>query len=239
MKKLNLFIVISIIASLFSLSCKKIKTPEAAIERENWIAGFSDSIEYYKLQSSQLQQQLDLVNEKINHLLENFEYIKNPKEVTGYYILKGWNKKIPFTTTALYARINDYEKLELIATLAGSTFNRIGVDNFYSEIVPHDQAFNYRHERFNTVYFSGGKADTIAMYISNHSSDKINLEFVEGSKNKKFLIPNDEKEMISKTWKLFELKRDAMALQKEQWICSRKIETFLRILNSENKLINQ
>ena len=238
--KLKIVFIVSLaFIELISIAgCKKIKTPDAAIEREQWISGFSDSVEYYQHRSSQLEDQLNIVNNKINGLLQNFEFIKNPREVSGYYLLKGWSKKLPFTSTAIYARINENEKLELIATLAGGTFNRIGVGDCYSEIVPHDQAFNYRHERFNTVYFTGGKADTIIEYIARHELNKINLEFIEGSRKKNFIIPADEKEMITQTWNLFEAKKDAMTLQKEQWICSRKIETFRRILNEENKLGN-
>ena len=238
MKQRILFYVVPALTILSLVGCKKVKTPEAALEREKWIAGFTDSVDYYKKRSEQLQQQLDIVNNKINGLLGNFEYIKKPREVTGYYLLKGWSKKIPFTSTGIYARINDNEKLELIATLAGSTFNRISVGGFYSETVPHDQAFNYRHERFNTVYFSGGKVDTIVNYIADNAQDKLNLEFIEGGKRKNFLLPSDEKDMIAQTWKLFESKREAITLQKEQWICSRKIDTFIRMMDANNKLDN-
>lgn len=237
--KSNKFIYILVLGLFLSfLGCKKVKTPEAALEREKWISGFTDSVEYYQERSSQIQQQLDIINNKINGILEEFDYVKNPREVTGYYLLKGWKNKIPFTQTAIYARINDNEKLELIATLTGGTFNKISVGNYSSEIVPHDQAFNYRHERFNTVYFSGGKADTICEYIANHVSDKINLDFIEGTKKKTFVIPNDEREMIYKTWNLFKTKKESLTLQKEQWICSRKIDTFRRIMDSNNKLEN-
>ena len=238
MKRKYLYIIFLIFTISSVVSCKKIKKPDAEIEREEWIAGFSDSVEYYQDLSRQISEHLDLINSKIGNMLDNFELIKKPREVSGYYLLKGWSKKIPFTTTAIYARINENEKFELIATLAGATFNRISVGDFYSETVPHDQAFNYRHDRYNTVYFSSGKADTIGEYIYNHQGDKINLKFLEGSKEKNFIIPNDEKEMISQTWNLYHSKLEAHELQKELWIASRKIEAFRRMLDSQNKLEN-
>ncbi|MCH5236041.1 MAG: hypothetical protein J1E16_12175 [Muribaculaceae bacterium] len=239
MKFKSLPFIFSLLLIMSSAACKKIKKTDAEIERENWIAGFTDSIDYYQEHSRQLQSQLDIVNTKIGGMLEDFELIKNPREVSGYYLLKGWSKKIPFTTTAIYARINESEKFEMIATLAGSTFNKISVGPFESETVPHDQAFNFRHERFNSVYFTGGKIDTIGEYIANHHEDKLILEYLESGKlKKKFDIPKDEKDMISQTWNLYSAKREALTLEKELWISSHKIDTFRRIMEEENNRLN-
>lgn len=225
-----------------SVSCKKIKKTDAEIEREQWISGFTDSIDYYQQRTKEIDLRLQDVNGRIAELIGRFEMIKKPREVSGYYLLKGWESKLPLTTTGIYARINENEKLELIATLAGATFNQIAVgDNkadFYSEVVPNDQAFNFRHDRFNTVYFSGGKADTIAEYIALHNSNKIHLFFNEGKVKKNFIIPDNEKNMISQTWNLFAAQKEAHQLQRELWICSKKIETFRRIMDTENKLEN-
>lgn len=235
--KRRIFFLIGITGICLALlelsSCKKLKTPEAQTKREEWIASFADSIAYYENQNKLVEVNLERKNAEVENLLENFEYVNNPREVTGYYLLKGWQSKIPFKTTGIYARINNNEKLELIATLAGSTFNRIAVGTpsmeYYSEVVPHDQAFNYRHNSFNTVYFSGGKADTIAEYIARHHSEKINLDFLDSSRKKSFFIPEDEKEMIYQTWNLFSAKSEALSLQKELWLNARKIDTFKRM----------
>ena len=236
LKSLILFIAIFVV---LASSCKRTNKTAAEIERENWIAGFTDSIDYYQEHSRQLQSQLDLLNTKIGGMLEDFELIKNPKEVSGYYLVKGWNKKLPFTSTSIYARISESEKFEVIATLAGSTFNKISVAGLDSETVPNDQAFNFRHERFNTVYFTGGKIDTIADYISTHHLDKIELVYLEGSKIKKnFIIPSDEKDMISQTWNLYAAKKEAVNIEKEIWISSHKINTFRRIMEEENNRTN-
>lgn len=237
MKIIPLLFLSSLILTVSFGSCNKIKKTDAEIERENWIAGFSDSIEFYQERSRQIESTLEGLNSKINELISDFELVQNPREVSGYYLLKGWKDKIPLTSTGIYARLNENEKLELIATLSGGTFNQIGVteggEEFYSEIVPHDQAFNYRHDRFNTVYFNGGKADTIAEFIAANRYEKINLQFIENGKRKNFALPDNEKNMIYQTWDLYDYQCQVKKLQKELWICSKKIETFRRIMSDE------
>lgn len=240
MKRIFINISLSLILVFICGSCRKLKTPEAVAERESWIAGFKDSVEFYEKRMTEIEIHLNQVNDQINSMLEEFEYVNNPKEVSGYYILKGWKNKLPLTKTGIYARINENEKLEMIATLAGSTFNRISVgeenNKFLSEVVPNDQAFNYRHKGYNTVYFSGGKADTIAQYIAAHRNDKVDLNFIEGSKTTRFLIPTDEKEMIAKTSDFFDVKSQAAQLQKELWINSRKVATFKRMMDENSEI---
>lgn len=233
MKSIDLFIYFVVGFSL--CACGKVKKTEAEIERENWISGFSDSITYYQEKSKELESELNTINSQIAGQLNNFEMVKKPREVSGYYLLKGWEKKLPMTSTSIYARINENEKLELIATLAGSTFNQIRVGDYSSEVMKHDQAFNFRHDRFNTVYFTGGKADTIAEYIANHKNEKVTLEYLEGKIKKNFVIPENEKDMISQTWTLFSSQIEARQLQKEFWISSRKIDTFRRIMDELNR----
>lgn len=236
--KFKYIILSCLCAFLFSASCSKIKKTDAEIEREKWIESFEDSISFYQNKKSQVETQLDAANAKISGIMNNFEMVRNPREVSGYYILKGWNNRLPFTSTGIYARINENEKLELIATLGGSTFNRLGVGSgnsvYFSEIVPHDQAFNYRHERFNTVYFSGGKADTIAQYIDSHRTEKINLDYLEGNRKTSFTLPQDQKNMIADTWQLYGSQLEIKKLQKELYICSRKIDTFRRMMEMQN-----
>lgn len=233
------FIFIPLLSVGLLAGCAKIKKSDAEYEREQWIEGFSDSIGYYTEKQGHIENELNEINNKIGTMLDKFEHVQNPREVTGYFILKGWQSKLPFTKTAIYARINEREQLELIATRAGGTFNQIGVADgdelLSSEVVPNDQAFNYRHSGYNTVYFSGGKADTIAEYIASHRHDKINLEYIEGNKKNNFLIPQDEKDMISTTWELYKMKSDASEMQKELWISSKKIETFRRIMDNEQQ----
>lgn len=229
----SVFSILTAAAVILLSGCTKIKKSDAEYERENWIQSFSDSIQYYQQRSGDITIKLDGINKDIDHMLVDFEKVNNPREVAGYFILKGWSDKIPLRSTGIYARINENEKLELIATLSGATFNTIAVgdgnNTYISETVPHDQAFNYRHSRFNTVYFSGGKADTVCQYIADHYKDKCRLEFLEGNKKTNFIIPENERDMIRKTWELYSKQREARSLQKELLICSKKIDTFHRI----------
>lgn len=216
-------------------SCTRVRTTDAEKEREQWMASFNDSIEFYQAQNLKTEQELGTVSNEIASLLEDFEMVNNPKEVNGYYIIKGWGAKVPYTSTGIFARINDREKLELIATLAGATFNRLGVgegsEEVFSETVPHDQAFNYRHKTYNTVCFSGGKADTVAEYIANHHGSNLNIDFLEGNTKKTVKLSQSDKDMITKTWKLYSAQLKAKELQKQLWISSKKIDTFRRLLD--------
>lgn len=222
------------------IGCAQIKKPEAISERENWINSFHDSIEIYQKKISEVQSKLNECNNKIMGVLENFEYVSNPRQVEGYYILKGWNSKIPFTSTGIYARITKSENLELIATLSGSTFNKIcitdGKSKVESQLVPHDQALNYRHGAYNTVCFSGNVTDSLIEYIAHHHTANIKLQFIDGNKNVPFTIPSTEKQMIAETWNLFSIQKQQKSLQKELWITSRKIDTYRRMLETPDSL---
>lgn len=232
--KYNFFFLFAFITVLCNFSCGNIKKTDAEYERENWIAGFSDSIKYYQDHVTQIDEEIQVLNSEIQSQLNNFEVIKKPREVTGYYLLKNWENKIPFTSTGIYARINENENLELIATLSGQTFNQISVGGnnaeFYSKVMPHDQAFNYRHERFNTVCFSGGKTDTIIQFIADNQNHKINIRFLEGKLKYNFVLPENEKNMITQTWNLYNSQQKLRILQKDLWVSSKKIETFRRFV---------
>ncbi|MCH5238830.1 MAG: hypothetical protein J1F38_01275 [Muribaculaceae bacterium] len=234
------FLLLLTLSSLLLASCVKIKKSDAEYEREQWIESFADSIAFFKEKAQHLEEELDKINGKISSQLDNYEKVNNPREVTGYYLLKGWQSKLPLTSTGIYARINENEKLELLATLSGAVFNQIavghGVERIESDVVPHDQAFNYRHETYNTVYFSGPKADSIAEYISNHHDDKIQLQYVNGSSRKDVPIPENQRQMIHATWELYSLQLKSHELQKEYWLCNKKIEAFRRILESQQNI---
>ena len=231
---------ILLIAILIITGCSKLKTPPAISERNQWIESFKDSIDFYSKQAERINKDLLECNDRMARLLDNFEHISNPREVTGYYILKGWKSKLPFTHTAIYARVNENENIELIATLAGGTFTSISVTNGEEEIssqsVPYDQAMNYRHANYNTVCFIGNKSDSVAEFINRHQDSRLSLLFKGGGKNNNFVIPEDEKRMISQTWELREMQIRQQQLQKELWINSRKIDTYRRMLERKDSL---
>lgn len=240
MIKKFIYFGIILIFSITFFSCKKLKKPDALTERENWIASFSDSINFYKNEINNLEEKLSSDNNFIGGLLGNFEYISNPRQVTGYYILKGWNSRIPLKQTGIYARINDNENIELIATLSGGNFNQISVSNgseeVKSNIVPHDQALNYRQNNLNTVCFYGNAADSIAEFIALNITDKLTISFWDAGKKKQAVIPDDEKNMIASTWELNSYKLETKELQKKLWIYSKKIDAYRRMMEKQDTL---
>lgn len=241
--KTRYFILLLILSVVLSFGCSRLKKPEALTEREAWIESFKDSIEYYNNKITSIESNLSEANNRMGTLLDKFEYVSNPRQVTGYYILKGWNSKIPFQTTAIYARLSDDEKIELIATLSGGVFNRISVTNGSEEVssgvVPHDQALNYRHTGYNTVCFSGTASDSVAEFISKNHNSKLSLIFQNGTNNHTFVIPENEKSMISETWELHAAQLQQRELQKDLWITSRKIDACRRMLENSDSLINK
>ena len=237
MKRIYLPVLISGILLLLS-ACGSKKESETRNSHKAWIESFQDSISNYKKLISENDEKLSECNLKINELLENFEYISNPKMVEGYYIVKGWNSKLPFTSTAVYARINEGESLEVIATLAGGVFDKITVSDSNSEassgVVPNDQALNYRHSGYTTVCFSGEGAENIAKFIAENKHRELKLSFLEYSTKKQYVIPESQKEMIATTWNLFEIQKRQKEYQKMLWYYSRKIDTFVRMTENNN-----
>ncbi|MCH5224090.1 MAG: hypothetical protein J1E82_08605 [Muribaculaceae bacterium] len=232
--------ILPMIAIVAFMGCNKVKTPEASIEREQWIGSFSDSIAKYQQRLAEINVGLNELNEQLGRELNNFSHVSNPREVTGYYILKGWEGKVPMTSTGIYARISEDEKLELIATLSGGTFNRITVSGsegtISSQTVPHDQALNYRQSGYNTVCFIGNASDSVAQFIAQHKNERLTLNFLGGSQKKAFVIPENEKDMIARSCNLLNVQQEQKQLQKELWITSRRLDVFQQKLEKTDSL---
>lgn len=237
MNKIFYLILFSVILIITGNSCKKLKTPDAVKEREEWISSFKDSVNHYQQIIEISETELNEMNKKIQGMMDEFEYVSNPRQVEGFYLLKGWKDKIPMTKTGIYARLTESNTLELLATLSGGTFNQIKIsadgDEIMSNVVKHDQALNYRQNNLNTVCFSGEATDSIAEFIYGYRIYKIKLDFIEGGVEKSFDIPDDQKTMIAKTWELYESQFESRKLEKEIWISSRKIDTYRVIMDKE------
>lgn len=238
MKSKNIGIAFLLILLMTSGACKKLKTPDALKEREEWISSFKDSIDACKQNIEISELQLQDINKRISSLMNEFAYVSNPRQVAGYYILKDWEKKIPLKTTGIYARLTEENTLELIASLTGANFEQISVesegDRIESAIVKHDQALNYRQNNLTTVCFYGAATDSIAVFIYGYKGSKIKLDFIQGKSVKNIDIPGDEKAMIAKTWELFEAQQEIKLLEKEIWISSKKIDAYRVMLEKEN-----
>ncbi len=112
---------------LVSLSVCGPKNPAAAEQREKWLLSLNDSISKYQKDIELVGDSLDAARESVGRLVGAFDYVNNPREVEGYYILNGWKAKYPLSSTSMVARINESEGFELIAALSGGFFNEIAV----------------------------------------------------------------------------------------------------------------
>lgn len=223
------------LAILSGASCQ-LKKPEAAEERVKWLYSLNDSIAVYKASIDSASSALTALQTEIGEMIVNFDHVSNPREVEGYYIYKGWKGRYPLKTTGLVARITEDEGLEIIATLKGGVFNCISItagdESIMSNIVPHDQALNYRTAAYNTVCFYGENADSIAAMISDNMPEKIEVTYLNGKKTGSLILPSDEKEMIAATWQLYHSQKDSHKLEKDIPLLSRRIDVCRRMLES-------
>ncbi len=223
---------------LFAGSCSQTKKSEAATAREQWLLSLNDSIEDYQSRIADAEQSLASLQNEIGGIIENFDYVSNPKLVEGYYIYKGWSGKYPLTKTGMVARITKDEGFELIAALSGGRFNRIRVTSggtaAESKIVPHDQALNYRTETLNTVCFYGASADSIGQLISESNSGAVTMEFLGDGKSGKYQLSAEEVKMIGATWKLFAAQRTSHRFEREIPMLSKRIAACRRMIEMNN-----
>lgn len=243
MKRRNIIIPLVALVALASVSCKRLKKPAAAEEREKFIYSLNDSIAAYRQQIESSTEALTALQGEIGELIQDFEHVANPREVEGYYIYKGWKGRYPLKQTGLVARINESEGFEIIATLTGGLFNQISVtasgNSVTSAVVPHDQALNYRAGSLNTVCFYGAAADSIGSFIADNMPEKISVSYLNGKKTGSLLIPADEKEMIAATWQLYSSQKESHRIEKEIPMLSRRIDVCRRMLESADSLKNR
>lgn len=237
MKRYLLNISIAALAALSVSSCGE-KKSEARIEREKWLLSLNDSIAEYKSHIETATMQLTALQSHIGELLVDFEHVSNPRLVEGYYIYKGWSSRYPLKQTGVVARITEGEGFELIAALSGAHFNQIRVETpsgfAETDIVPHDQALNYRAGNLNTVCFYGNAADSVGQLIAGNENEKITVIFLNGGKTGSYLIPTDTKKMLTATWKLFDAQRESHHLEKEIPMYSRRIDACRRMLEAND-----
>lgn len=221
----------------------KVKTPAAVEEREKWLLSLNDSIAKYEKERGEVELKIQQAREKAGGMVEYFDYVNNPREVEGYYIFSGWKTRYPMQKTALIARVTQDERFELIATLTGGHFNEIGVtsagETVSSEVVPHDQAFNYRAGNLNTVCFYGEKADSIGKFIASHSTGEIAVIYLNPAKTGTLNLPSDEKQMIARTWELYAAQKHLHSLEKELPRLSGKISACRRMISSVDSTTSQ
>ena len=235
--KIKKLIAFAAISSILLPSCR-VKTPQAVEERENWLLSLNDSIAKYEKERGEVELRLQEAREKVGQMIGDFDYVKNPRQVEGYYIFNGWKDRYPMLKTALVARVTEDERFELIATLTGAHFNEIGVtsagETVSTNVVPHDQALNYRAGNLNTVCFADSATNSVGEFIATHSTGDITVAYLNGNRTGSLSLPSDEKQMISRTWELYAAQRNLHSLEKELPRLSGKIAACRRMLENSD-----
>ena len=108
-------------------ACTPKEKSDKAVERERWIESLNDSVALYKSQIDSATSRLEELHDNVGLMLQDFEYVNNPREVEGYYIYKGWRQRYPLQGNGLVARISKDEGLELIACHKGAPFTSVAL----------------------------------------------------------------------------------------------------------------
>ena len=108
-------------------ACTPKEKSDKAVERERWIESLNDSVALYKSQIDSATSRLEELHDNVGLMLQDFEYVNNPREVEGYYIYKGWRQRYPLQGNGLVARISKDEGLELIACHKGAPFTSVAM----------------------------------------------------------------------------------------------------------------
>ncbi len=221
MKK-SIIASVSIFCLLLAGGC--VSRKEQPSKHKEWLESLNDSIADMRMSIDSINYLISELNDSVAGMLGSFERVDNPRYVEGFTIFKGWSKKYPLTSTGLVARMKDDENLELIAALRGGTFTEIDVaaggEHARSETMPYDKALNYRSGNLNTVAFSGGKADTIAMLIAGNPNVEVIVTFSGKNSHK---LTAGEKEMIGATYRLVAANKESKRLQRILPVAQEKI----------------
>ncbi len=198
----------------------------AANARADWHKSLQDSIQDYQTRISECDNRIKSGREEVGVWLRDFVSVNNPREVEGYIIFHGWENRYPLTSTGLVARISENGALELMAANK-KPFDRISVvtptTTITSDVVPNDQALNYRTAELTTVMFSGAKADSVAMVIADNQLNNIKVIYMGANPVGEWSIPNDYKKMIADTYMLYSKQRQVNSLEREVVLLNQKI----------------
>lgn len=195
------------LGALLLVGCAK-KNDAGKLARENFAAALNDSIAAVQAEIDSCNSVVATLGNKVGYMLEDFTAVKNPREVEGYTIMKGWENRYPLQQTGVVARISDAEGLELIASLKGGVFDQLRVTSgemsAVTPVIPHDQALNYRREGLTTVMFTGEAADSVARLITDNELNPITVTYLNGGRpTGTWKITNDYAKMISMTTMLY------------------------------------
>ena len=191
-------------------ACTPKEKSDKAVERERWIESLNDSVALYKSQIDSATSRLEELHDNVGLMLQDFEYVNNPREVEGYYIYKGWRQRYPLQGNGLVARISKDEGLELIACHKGAPFTSVALSGG-----------------------DGAAVDSVAMYISDNQAQKLTVTLLNGKACGSFTLSQDAARMISATWQLYSSQKQCEKLEREIPLLNRRIDTCRRTLDQK------
>ncbi|MBD5207457.1 MAG: hypothetical protein HDS79_04220 [Bacteroidales bacterium] len=144
------------------------------------------------------------LGDDINNLLRDFTTVNKTQEVSGYSIFQGWENRYPLKSTGVVARLAEGGEFELIAALSGGVFDQIRVEveqeSAQTNVVPNDQALNYRAAGLTTVMFSGPEALKVGELIMDNELNNLKVVYLQNGKpTGSWKMAHDNVKMISMT----------------------------------------
>ncbi|MDE6247552.1 MAG: hypothetical protein K2M41_06900 [Muribaculaceae bacterium] len=235
----NIFAGLTLLAMVIIPACKGYDGKKAEEDRADWVASLSDSISVIEKSRINDSLRLEELRLEVAENLPEFSTVSNPREVEPYYILSSFRSAYPLSSTGIAARILKSEGLELVAALSGARFNSIRAlaagKSMETQTVPADQALNYTANGLTTVAFSGPKADSLAMIITDYHNSPVELQYLQnGSVVRKITLSEPQKRWVASTWVLCKKQQEIHSLESSLLLSSRKLQILKITLDRQN-----
>lgn len=226
--KLLKVLPIALLMIVAGASCTNKKNTKDA--SGDYARSLSDSIAIVQQQIDSCQTAIEDARTQIEEWLPDFETVTNPREAGSYMIYRAVRNSYPLQHTGITARIDDAGILELIAAL-DTPFDQIGAvtdtESVDSDVVPNDQALNYRTANLTTVMFSGQKANDVAKFIADNQLNAVRVNYYSGGRNLlSRKIPEGELKAIMATWMLYDAQTKLQQLERRQAMLGEKVKIF-------------
>lgn len=239
MKKL--FYSVMVLALLFGGCAHENKTGKE--KQESYKTALEDSVRNIMMEIDSCNNVAATLGDKINNLLPEFRAVNKAREVEGYMIFQGWESRYPLTSTGVVARLSDSRQIELVAALQGGEFDRIRVsvpsNSAETDVVPYDQALNYRQGGLNTVLFTGENVDKVLNLIADNELNPITVTFLNNGKTAgTWKMGNDFANMISMTYLLYASNREQKELHNRALMLGEKLKILRAHQNAQPDSLN-
>lgn len=205
--------------------------------RADYDRSLSDSIAIIEQEIDSCNSQIGTLRDQINGWMRDFTTVSNPREAGSYMIRSSWRDRYPLTSTGLVARINDNNQFELVAALSARAFDRITVESqsvsASTDVVPNDQALNYRTPSLTTVMFTGAAADSVGNLIADNQLNPITVIYRGSTPVRSWMLPTDNAQMIAYTYLLYKSTRELNRIERRVPMLHEKIN-LLRLHKDKN-----